>query len=60
MSAVRIPGTCTSMPNCALPVIFSGLSRRRIGLPISFQSFFALSFTAEGGGSFCAASASSP
>ena len=37
--AVRSPGNWTSMPNCALPVIFSGVSSRRTGVPISFQSF---------------------
>ena len=33
------------MPNCARPVIFSGVSKRFIGLPMSFHSFGSLSDT---------------
>ena len=46
--AVRSPGNCTSMPNRAWPVIFSGVSSRRIGLPMSFQSSGALRVTVVG------------
>ena len=44
----RSPGNCTSMPNTALPVIFSGVSRRRIGLPISVHFSGGLSLTFVG------------
>ncbi len=37
-----------------------GVSSRRVGLPMSFQSFFPFSRTDAGGESCCAASASCP
>ena len=51
-TAVSRPGNCTSMPNCARPVIFSGVSRRLVGFPMIFQSFGSLSGTVFGAGSF--------
>ncbi len=59
-TAVRRPSNCTSMPNRARPVIFSGVSRRLVGFPMSFQSLGSLSCTVFGAGSLAAASASSP
>ena len=59
-SAVRRPGSRASMPNFALPVIFSGVSSRRVALPISFHSLRSLSATSFGGASLCAAAASAP
>ncbi|MNL10375.1 hypothetical protein D3C87_1311730 [compost metagenome] len=60
--AVISPSNCTSMPNFARPVIFSGVSRRLVGLPISRQSFASLSLIEAGSGrGICpASSASSP
>ena len=60
MTAVRRPGNFTSMANCAFPVIFSGESSRRVGLPMIFQSLRSLSLTLFGGFSDCAATARSP
>src|SRR5215471_497460 len=59
-TAVRRPGNWTSIPNWALPVIFSGVSSRRTLVPISFQSLGSLSWTVLGGASFIAASATLP
>jgi hypothetical protein len=59
-TAVRSPGNWTSIPNCALPVIFSGVSSRRTLVPISFQSLGSLSWTVLGGASFIASSATLP
>ena len=44
----------------ALPVIFSGVSRRRVGLPMTVQSFASFRVTLVGAGSFDASSASAP
>ncbi len=59
-TAVSRPGKRTSMPNWARPVVFSGVSKRFVGLPMSFQSFGSLSVTAASGGNLAAAAASSP
>ena len=59
-TAVSSPGKRTSMPNWARPVIFSGVSRRLVGLPMIFQSLGSLSGTVFGGRSVAAAAASSP
>ena len=48
------------MPKIALPVIFSGVSSRRVGFPMSFQSLGFASVTRASGASFPAAAASSP
>ena len=47
--AVFMPGICTSMPNCASPVTFSGESSRLVGLPMIFQSLRSFSVTCAGG-----------
>ena len=49
-TAVSRPSNCTSMPNCARPVIFSGVSRRLVGLPMSFQSLASFSVERCGSG----------
>ena len=49
-TAVSRPGSVTSMPNCASPVTFSRLSRRRVGLPMSFHSVGSLSGGSAGTG----------
>jgi hypothetical protein len=59
-TAVSSPSNCTSMPNLARPVIFSGVSSRRVRLPMSFQSLGSLSGTVFGAASLEAASANSP
>ena len=40
-----IPGSCTSMPNLAVPLTFSGESSRFAGVPMSLKSFGSLSVT---------------
>jgi len=61
-TAVSRPSNWMSMPNLALPVIFSGVSRRLVALPISFQSFGSRSFSVSSAGGVCwpASLASSP
>ena len=59
-TAVSRPSKCMSTPKVARPVIFSGVSSRRVGLPISFQSLGSLSGTVLGAASLAAASARSP
>jgi hypothetical protein len=34
-AAYSMSGSRVSMPNCACPVIFTGVSRRAVGCPIS-------------------------
>ena len=58
--ATAIPGTRTSMPYCAFPFTFSGVSRRLAGVPINLKSFGSLSVTWAGTGSLAAFSASAP
>ena len=59
ITAVSMPGTCTSMPKFAVPLILAGLSRRCSGLP---SSFFAPGFScgSAGTGSLAALAASLP
>ena len=59
-TAVSKPSNCTSSPKLAWPLIFSGVSRRRVGLPMIFQSFGSFSATVAGAGSAAASTASSP
>jgi hypothetical protein len=58
--AIFIPGNRTSMPNCAVPFTFAGVSSRLAGVPISVKSFGSLSLICAGTGSFAALSASAP
>ena len=55
-----MPGSLTSMPNSAVPLIFAAVSSRLTGLPTYRESRCSLSFTSVGTGSLAAASASSP
>ena len=49
--ATFMPGTLTSMPNCAVPLTLSGASKRFADVPISLKSFGSLSGTSRGSGS---------
>ena len=59
-NAVRSPGKWTSIPNPALPVIFSGVSRRRWGLPTCVHRSGGFKLTLFGEGSALARSANVP
>src|SRR3984893_862746 len=60
ITAVIIPGTTTSRPNCAVPLVFGGGSKRRVGFPISVKFFGSLRGTSTGSASFAAASTNEP
>src|SRR5580658_1553795 len=47
-------------PNCAVPLVFDGVSRRRVDFPMMVKSFGSFSVTSLGGSSFEAASARLP
>ncbi len=55
-----MPGSFTSIVNCALPLVFARLSWRGTRLPINLNCFESLSFTSAGTGIAAAFSASSP
>ena len=59
-TAYSMLGRRTSMPNVALPLTLSGVSRRLRGLPMMLNWLGSFSATPVGGGSLAAASASSP
>ena len=59
-AATFMPGTRTSMPNCAVPLTLPAESTRRSGWPMSRKSFGSFSATLAGIGSFAAAPASAP
>jgi len=59
-AAYSMPGRRTSMPNCALPSTFAGVSRRCIFVPTYLKLRGSLSGTFSGTGNAAAASASSP
>ena len=48
-TAVRMPGTLTSRPKRPLPLIFSGVSNRFAGLPMSLKSLGSFNATFCGG-----------
>ena len=58
--AIFIPGSRTSMPYCAVPFTFAGVSSRFAGVPINLKSFGSLRVTCAGTGSLAALSASAP
>src|SRR2546427_587247 len=60
MDAISIPGTLTSMPNCALPSTLPGVSRRLTRVPTSRKSLGSLSGTSVGTGRDAARAASVP
>jgi hypothetical protein len=60
MTAVRRPAKCTSMPNSALPEIFSGESSLLVGLPMIVHAEASFSFTDAEGVSFIASVATAP
>ena len=49
MRAVSMPGMLTSRPKSALPSVFSGVSSRRVGFPMSLKSFGCFKTTSFGG-----------
>jgi len=55
-----MPGSFTSMPNSAVPLILAGVSSRLVRLPTMVKSFGSFSATFSGTGSFEAAAASEP
>jgi hypothetical protein len=59
-SAISIPGTCTSRPKTALPLVLSGVSSRGVALPISLKSLGSFKATLRGGLRPAAFSASLP
>src|SRR5205814_2292829 len=59
-TAVNIPGALTSIPKMPFPFVFSGVSRRFSGLPMSLKSFGSFSATCCGGAIFAALSANCP
>ena len=58
--AMFIPGSRTSIPNCAVPFTFAGVSSRLAGVPISLNSRGSLSTTWAGTGKVAALSARAP
>jgi hypothetical protein len=60
ISAVSIPGSLTSIVNCADPSVLARPSTRSSGLPTSFQSLGSFSGTCAGGVSAFAFGTSSP
>src|SRR5438477_9325018 len=59
-TAKSMPGIFTSKPNCAVPFILEGVSRRRVDLPISVNFSGSFSGILEGGLTCDAASVSEP
>src|SRR5439155_373266 len=55
-----MPGSRTSMPNCAVPSTLSGVSSRFTDVPISLKSFGSLSVTSRGTGRRAARSTRAP
>jgi hypothetical protein len=55
-----MPGTFTSMPNCAVPFTFDGVSRRRVRLPTMRKALGSFSGGFSGTGMLAALAASSP
>src|SRR5205823_6012160 len=55
-----MPGSRTSMPNCAVPSTLSGVSRRFAGVPISLKSLGSLRATPLGTGRSAARSTRAP
>src|ERR1035438_7337519 len=60
ITAVIIPGTTTSRPNWAVPLVFGGVSNRRVGFPIRVKFFGSLRRMSAGIESLAAASTSEP